>query len=130
MAPPTPVYDKFEVASKYQKQLNDPDKYKCTYKSITQHECTFKLTYPVHANQVPQAICLPFKREFQRCLFRQMEKNRDGKKQRVDKWVNIEITDENTNQQLFTDPKYSTAVKEFLQADKDLKKMLEEEIKH
>lgn len=122
MAPPTPVYDKFDISSKYRKQLSDPDKYQCTKKTITQHECTFKIQYP---NHVPEVICLPFNREFQRCLF-PTTVLRNGRKTTIEKWVNIEITDENTNQNIFTNPKYEVTVKEFLQADKDLKKMLEE----
>ena len=122
MAPPTPVYDKFEISSKYQKQLSEPDKYQCQKKSITQHECTFKIVYP---NHVPQVICLPFKRQFQRCLF-PLVVYKNGKKTTIDKWVNIDITDENTNAELFTNPQYETTIKEFLQADKDLRKMLEE----
>lgn len=117
MAPPTPVYNRFEVTSKYSAMLSDPEKYHCQQKSLTQNECTFKLTYP---NNVPKVICLPFKREFQRCLFPSSSKHNQGN----ETWINIEVTDENTNKNLFTDSKYKDLVQEFLQADKDLKQLL------
>lgn len=123
MAPPTPVYDKFDVLLKYGHVLSDPEKYQCTHKSLSQNECTFKISYP---NQIPKVICLPFKREFQRCLL-PTTVMKDGKKMQSEKWVNIEITDEYTNKRLLYDPNYEFTVKEFLQADKDLRKMLEEE---
>lgn len=89
--------------------------------SITQHECTFKIKYPSH---VPQVICLPFKREFQRCLIPQTRITK-GEKVTQDKWVNIEVTDEMTNDELWTD-KYDSVVSEFLKADKELKGMFDE----
>lgn len=123
MAPPTPVYDRLDILSKYEHVLSDPKKYNCSLKSISQNECTFKISYP---NQVPNVICLPFKREFQRCLL-PTTVIKDGKKTQSKKWVNIEITDEYTNKKILYDPSYEFTVKEFLQADKDLRKMLESE---
>lgn len=122
MAPPTPVYDRFEIHSRYADILANPDKYQCQKKSLSQNECTFRITYP---NKVPQVICLPFKREFLRCLFPTTE-IQNGTKVKVNKWTNIEITDENTNKELFTNPQYEDQVKDFLRADEDLKKLLTE----
>lgn len=118
MAPPTPVYTKEEVQSQYNGILNNLSKYNCHLKSITQHECTFKLSedkkYP------SEFICLPFKRLFQRCLIK-AEVKENGKKQAMERWINIEVTDLETNRDLLQDPKYAKDVGDFRKAEHDLR---------
>ncbi|EGV62595.1 hypothetical protein PSN45_000322 [Yamadazyma tenuis] len=123
MAPPTPVYDRFDILTRYGEKLDNPDKYQCSLKSLVQSECTFKLSNP---GLPPEVICLPFKRLFQRCLV-PTTIVQDGKRIKADKWVNIEVTHEHTNRGLFHDPKYDSNVKKFLQAEKDLSRMLQDE---
>lgn len=122
MAPPTPVFDRFEIWSKYHDQLTGPES-NCQLKSITQNECTFKIPNP---GLKPQAICVPFKRIFQRCLVTTTNVV-NGKKTKGQKWINIEITDDLTNQALLKDPNYEITVKDFLQAEKETRHMLEME---
>lgn len=52
----------------------------------------------------------------------------DGKKLRLEKWINIEITDEQTNHDL-VDPgsKYGKDVQDFLNAEQEFKKFMEME---
>lgn len=124
MAPPTPVYSRVEIRSMYKKYLDDPKKYQCKLKLITQHECTFKIN-TVDRSQPPEIICLPFKRIFQHCLIQKMVKE-NNKKKSVDKWVNFEVTDLETNSDMTEDsPKYGDDVREFLNADKSLRKLME-----
>lgn len=125
MAPPTLVYSKSDIFSSYNDVLANPEKYQCHLKSITQHECTFKVSHDrLHP---PEIICLPFKRIFQRCLYPTIIKE-NGKKKRVEKWTNIEITDQNSNRDLMIVPKYGKDVKDFLNADKELKRLVESEM--
>lgn len=125
MAPPTPVYTKFDTLARYGDQLENPEKYQCHLKSITQHECTFKVS--PDRSHPPEIICLPFKRIFQRCLSDVIVKE-NGKKKKVQTWTNIEITNENSNRDLMDFPKYSKDVRDFLNADKELKKLMESDI--
>lgn len=128
MAPPVPVYSISEVRKQYKDQLDNPEKYKCQLKSITQHECTFRPTTIRNDNVQSEIICLPFKRIFQRCSVPIITKNTDGKKLRLEKWINIEITDEQTNHDL-VDPgsKYGKDVQDFLNAEQEFKKFMEME---
>ncbi|KAK6465182.1 mitochondrial export protein Som1-domain-containing protein [Scheffersomyces coipomensis] len=128
MAPPVPVYNRQEVRSKYKEQLNDPEKYQCELKSLIQNECTFK-TFPDDRSKPPEIICLPFKRLFQRCLIPTLIKE-NGKKVTVQRWLNIEITDNATNK-LKVDSqtsKYTNDVQNFLSAEKDFRKLMEMEL--
>ncbi|KAI5962254.1 uncharacterized protein KGF55_003330 [Candida pseudojiufengensis] len=124
MAPPVPVYTSDEIKLQYEEQLHNPQKYQCHLKSITQHECTFK---PSTYKSSPEIICLPFKRIFQRCLVPTTQIV-NGKKQRIERWQNIEITDEHGNRDLM-DPesKYYKHVKEFLSAEKEFRELTETE---
>lgn len=120
MAPPVPVYSLNDIKSKYKQQLTEPEKYQCHLKSITQHECTFKPD-PNRINQ-PEIICLPFKRIFQRCLIDTKQKI-DGKKVILKKWINIEITNNQTNKDLLIT--HGNIVKEFMNAEQEFKKLME-----
>ncbi|EDK45355.1 hypothetical protein PVL30_003023 [Lodderomyces elongisporus] len=126
MAPPVPVYNLEEIRHQYKDQFENPQQYKCHLKSLTQHECTFR---PSSAgNPIPEFICLPFKRLFQRCLIPTIRTGTNGEKIRGEKWVNIEVTDTETNSDLLEkDSKYANYVKDFLSAEKELKEMLEQE---
>ncbi|KAI5949744.1 hypothetical protein KGF57_004567 [Candida theae] len=124
MAPPVPVYSAEETRLQYKDQLENPQKYQCHLKSLTQHECTFKAGTDTTS---PQFICLPFKRLFQRCLIPTLEQ-KNGKKIRAEKWINIEVTQESTNQDLLDeDSKYAKYVQDFLSAEKDLRDLMEKE---
>lgn len=125
MAPPTPVYSKAEIAKKYGKQLENPEAYKCTLMLLTQYECTFKIDS--ERRQAPEILCMPFKRLFQRCQVPVIEKI-DGHKVQSQKWINIEVTDNRTNADLFEQEKYQKQVAEFRAAEKDLKRIMEEEV--
>lgn len=125
MAPPTPVYTRSDIFSVYNDQLENPEKYQCHLKSITQHECTFKVSHD--RSNPPEIICLPFKRIFQRCLYPTITKE-NGRKKRIEKWINIEITDPDSNRDLLEFPKYTKDVKDFLNADKELKRLMESEV--
>ena len=119
MAPPIPVYNRVETQHRFKQQLEDPKKYQCTLKSITQHECTFK-TSP-DRSLPPEIICLPFKRLFQRCLI----PSGKGKKEEK-RWVNIEITDSTTNSDLLEEKsRFNKDVQDFLSAEKDFRKLME-----
>lgn len=104
----------------HQKMLLDPQKYQCELRSLTQHECTFK----VKENETPEIICLPFKRVFQRCLETAWVTDRTGKKRHHQLWINIEVTDERTNGDLATEPKYGRDVADFLNAEKELQEIM------
>ncbi|ODV77837.1 uncharacterized protein CANTADRAFT_40094, partial [Suhomyces tanzawaensis NRRL Y-17324] len=121
MAPPVPVYNHNEIRSRFREQLENPAKYECQLKSLTQHECTFR-TF-ADRSRPPEFICLPFKRIFQRCLVPSIVKE-NGKKKHVDKWVNIEVTNSDTNRDLFQDKKYKSVVAEFLSAEEDFQRMM------
>lgn len=124
MAPPVPVYSAEEIRLQYKEQLENLDKYQCHLKSLTQHECTFKAGTD---KTVPHFICLPFKRLFQRCLIPTVEQ-KNGKKIRTEKWINIEVTKESTNQDLLEeDSKYYSYVQEFLAVEKDFRDLMEKE---
>ncbi|KAK6204488.1 mitochondrial export protein Som1-domain-containing protein [Scheffersomyces amazonensis] len=128
MAPPIPVYTNTEIRTRYKAQLNNPEKYNCELRSLVQHECTFK-TFPNDRSKPPEIICLPFKRIFQRCLIPQITKE-NGKKIHINKWVNIEITSSETNK-LKVDQstsKFDINVQEFLNAEKDFRKLMEMEM--
>ena len=130
MAPAIPVLTRAQMELKYGEQLANPEKFNCQLKSLTQHECTFKtlpLEDTLNDEVVPEIICLPFKRVFQRCLIKEMAKV-DGKKQVVEKWVNIEITDADTNKDLLQETKYSDVVHDFLSVNQDFKKWLHSEL--
>lgn len=119
MAPPTPVRSRAEIQSIYKEQLNNPEKYKCTLKSLLQLECTFKIS---PTNSVLETICIPFKRIFQRCL-QPYTHVVNGKKVRSERWVNIEVTTLHTNDA--NQNKHSVEIQRFLQAEVDLAKWLE-----
>lgn len=119
MSPLTPVHSANYIRSKYSDQLSNPEKYSCQLKSLTQFECTSKVS-----NEI---LCLPFRRIFQRCLIPTLEKQ-DGKNVTRDKWINIEITDAKSNHDLIKDNEhYGDAVREFLTAEYDLKNSLDKE---
>ncbi|CAK7900515.1 hypothetical protein CAAN1_23S01684 [[Candida] anglica] len=124
MAPPTLVHSRAEIWNRYREQFSDPEKYQCHLKSITQHECTFQ----VSKNKPPEIICLPFKRIFQRCLENTITKDKSGNKIKSQKWVNFEVTDESTNQDLMSEEKYGKDVNDFLSAEKELRKLMEGEL--
>lgn len=115
MSPPTPVLSRAEVLRRYEKQLSDPAKYNCSLKSISQNECTFRVS--PDSSTVQETICIPFKRLFQRCLVPYAKKV-NGKKETALRWVNIEITDAETNEPVRA--KYGEEVKRFLEAEQDL----------
>lgn len=122
MAPPTLVHNRKEVFRQYDKILQNPNLHDCELRSISQHECTFK----VSEDSPPEIICLPFKRIFQRCIETAIEKDKiTGKKTKVDKWVNIEVTSAETNQDLLTEERYRDDVRDFVNAEKELKKLME-----
>lgn len=76
---------------------------------------------------LPQIICLPFKRLFQRCLIPTVEQ-KDGKKHRSEKWINIEVTKESTNQDLLDEKsKYYNYVQDFLAAEREFRDLMEKE---
>lgn len=103
----------------YSDQLNNPEKYECSLKSLSQNECTF-LVSP-DSSVIQQTICIPFKRIFQRCLVPYV-RTVDGKKQSEKKWINIEITDLTTNDQR---AKYGAEVEKFLNAEQELTKWMQ-----
>ncbi|KAF8004540.1 inner membrane protease subunit SOM1 [Metschnikowia aff. pulcherrima] len=119
MSPPTPVRTWPEVQSIYKEQLSNPQKYQCSLKSLTQLECTFKIS---PSNSVMETICIPFKRTFQRCL-QPYTKVVDGKKVKGERWINIETTNPQTNEPIKT--KYNDEILRFLRAEIDLAKWLE-----
>lgn len=125
MAPPTLVHTRNEVFRQYDETLRNPNLHDCQLKSISQHECTFK----VSENSPPEIICLPFKRIFQRCIETAIEKDKiTGKKVKVDKWVNIEVTSAETNQDLLTEARFREDVQDFCMAEKELKKLMEKDL--
>lgn len=119
MSPPTPVRTWSEVQSIYKEQLNNPEKYQCTLKSLSQLECTFRIS---PTNSVLETICIPFKRIFQRCL-QPYVKVLDGKKVKGERWINIEVTNVQTNDPIKV--KHGDEIQRFLQAEVDLAKWLE-----
>lgn len=121
MSPPVPVYSRAEIERRYQ-ALDNPEKYNCLLKSITQHECTFRFV-----DDQQEVICLPFKRLFQRCLLPHTIKT-NGKVTQVDRWTNIEITDIETNRDIVTDPKYAKDVDDFQGAEKEFRDMMWKEV--
>lgn len=125
MAPPTLVFTRQEIfkANKDKLLTTNPD---CQLKSITQHECTFKIS----ENAPPEIICLPFKRIFQRCLENVIIKDKStGDKRVIPKWTNYEVTSLDTNQDLFSEAKYKEDVSDFFNAEKELKKLMEKELR-
>lgn len=125
MAPPVPVYTSTDIKRQYAPQLTQPDKYQCQLKSITQHECTFR-PHPQGIHP-PEIICLPFKRLFQRCLIDHISQE-NGKKVKLKRWINIEVTDAETNRDLFVPgSKYSEAVRDFKNAEVEFRKLMENE---
>ncbi|EAZ63183.1 predicted protein [Scheffersomyces stipitis CBS 6054] len=125
MAPPIPVLFRSDIQSKYSKQLSDPEKYDCQLKSLTQHQCTFKVT--PDRSRPPEIICLPFKRIFQSCLVPTVVKE-NGKKKTINRRVNIEITDKSTNSELMDEnSEQANVVQDFLNAEKEFRKLMEME---
>lgn len=118
MAPPVPVLTQADVHRRFKAQLANPQKYLCHLTSITQHECTFKGI----GTGNPRILCLPFKRLFQRCLTKPRSKSGLD-----EKWINIEVTDATTNQDLMEDARYADDVQDFLAAEKDLKDWVQDE---
>lgn len=119
MAPPTLVHSRADIQKQYEKQFADPKKYQCSLRSLTQQECTFI----VSDNRVQETLCIPFKRVFQRCLIPYTRKI-EGKKQTVERWVNIEVTDTDTNESL-RKQRYGFEVKRFLTAEQELHRWME-----
>lgn len=124
MSPPTPVLTGLQAHRLYAKQLDNPNDYNCTLKSLTQNECTFRVS-PDSA-VVQETICIPFKRIFQRCLVPYVTTVK-GKKEKGERWVNIEITDSSTNKNVRD--KHGDEVKRFLRAEQDLVKWMETTMK-
>lgn len=127
MAPAVPLLSRKEALLKYSKQLADPEKYHCQLKSIIQHECVFNANSKIDSEVPAEIICLPFKRIFQRCLIEELTRV-DGKKQKLQKWVNIEITDKNTNRDLIEDERYSQIVNDFVAVSKNFDKWFYHEV--
>lgn len=120
MSPPTAVFTRQEIQDKYKKQLKNPAKYNCSLKSLTQLECTFKIS--PEDSTVQETICIPFKRVFQRCLVSHtMMKN--NKKVTGKRWINIEITLTSTNDEVKAI--YSNELLQFMRAEVDLKAWIE-----
>lgn len=120
MSPPTPVISRKEVESKYSAQLKDPSKHQCSLWSLSQLECTFKIS--PETLHVVETICIPFKRVFQRCLLPQT-RIVNNCKVTGKRWVNIEITLPDTSDEIKTS--YNGELLEFLRADGELKKYIE-----
>lgn len=120
MSPPTPVLNAAQAHRLYADQLDHPNEYSCSLKSLTQNECTFIVS--PESSVVQETICIPFKRIFQRCLVPYVKTVR-GKKEKGERWVNIEITDAATNENIRE--KYGAEVKRFLRAEQDLVKWME-----
>lgn len=120
MSPPTPVRDRSEINLLYRKQLSDPKKYECSLKSLTQLECTFRIS-PT-SSTVQETICIPFKRVFQRCR-QDFTKREYGKKVSATRWINIEVTNFDSNDSI--KQSHGEEVQRFLQAEKDLVKWME-----
>lgn len=119
MSPPTPVFSRKEIEQKYAAQLNEPEKYQCTLKSLTQNECTFKLG---ENSRVVETLCVPFKRIFQRCLVpHTILKN--GRKTVEKRWINIEITLASSNDDLKSVNR--AEILEFMRAELDLQKWIQ-----
>lgn len=119
MSPPTPVLTRSEIRRLYSDQLNNPQEYQCTLKSLSQNECTFIVS--PNSSVIQQTLCIPFKRIFQRCLVPYIRVV-DGKKCSGKRWINIEITDDETNDQK---TKYGAEVEQFLKAEQELTKWME-----
>lgn len=120
MSPPTPVRTRAEIHTLYAPQLSDPRTHQCTLKLLTQLECTFRIS-PTN-NLVEETICIPFKRVFQRCL-QPYTRTENGRKVSGQRWINIEVTDAETNESVQT--RYGDEVTKFLQAEKDLVRWME-----
>lgn len=118
MAPPTPILTRADVQQLYAEQLNNPEKYQCLLKQLTQNECTYRML-----DNGMEYICVPFKRLFQRCLV-PVTKTVNGKKQKSEAWVNIEITDAKTNDG--RRKRYGSEMERFREAEKEAFKWLEE----
>lgn len=118
MAPPVVVHSRAEVQLQFAEQLKNPEKYKCQLKSLTQNECTYKILEEGY-----EFVCLPFKRVFQRCLVPET-KTINGKKHHGERWINIEVTDAQTNN--IRRVKYGPDIEKFLQVEKETYKWLEE----
>lgn len=119
MSPPTPVRTREDVRRQYRDQLENPERYQCVLKSLSQLECTFKIS---ENNSVQETICVPFKRLFQRCLD-PYTITKDGKKINGKRWINIEITDSSTNDSV--NAAHGAEIQRFLQAEIDLAKWME-----
>ncbi|KAL7665842.1 Uncharacterized protein ABC855_g1435 [[Candida] zeylanoides] len=115
MAPPTLVHTREDALRRY----GHPRE--CTLKSLTQHECTFK----VSETAPPEIICLPFKRLFERCRQEVVVKDAHGHKQVAAKWINFEVTTPETNRDLVTSDAYADDVRDFHRADAGLKALME-----
>lgn len=118
MSPPVPVFTRADVQHQFAEQLSNPEKYQCHLKLLTQNECTYKIL-----NEGLEYICVPFKRVFQRCLIPEV-RTVNGKKQHLERWVNIEITDAKTNDS--RGKKYGPDIEKFLAAEKETYKWLQE----
>lgn len=114
MSPPTPVLNGSEIRKLYAEQLNNPRKYNCSLKQLAQNECTFVVS--ADSSVIQETICIPFKRVFQRCLVPHV-KTVNGRKQTGERWINIETTTADTNDQK---SKYGAEVERFLQAEQEL----------
>lgn len=120
MSPPTPVFSRRRIQERYKAQLNDPDTYKCSLKSLVQQECTFKLLS--EESRVVETICIPFKRLFQRCLLPHTRVV-NGRKIAEERWVNIEVTLAETNDAA---RKSFRELDKFMDAEVELKKWFEQ----
>lgn len=118
MAPPVVVHSRAEVQHQFAEQLNNPQKYQCHLKLLVQNECTYKILEEGY-----EFVCLPFKRVFQRCLVPEV-KTINGKKERSERWINIEVTDAQTNKSRRS--KYGSDIEKFLAVEKETYKWLEE----
>lgn len=122
MAPPIRVSSRADIERRY-RAIKTPENYQCLLYLITQHECTFSSG---EAN-TPEIICLPFKRLFQRCLVPHVIHN-DGVVRKEKRWINIEITDVETNRDIVTDPKYARDVDDFRNAERDFRRKMWREV--
>lgn len=119
MSPPTPVLTRSEIRRKYSGQLGNPQEYQCSLKSLAQNECTFVVS--PDSSVIQQTICIPFKRIFQRCLVPYV-RTVNGKKQSGQRWINVEVTDADSNDQK---SHFGAEVEQFLRAEQELAKWME-----
>ncbi|KAF5210038.1 hypothetical protein E0198_002897 [Clavispora lusitaniae] len=117
MSPPTPVLSRAEVFARILKNSYDPLNTTARSADFPKRAVIRFQVFSPDSSTVQETICIPFKRLFQRCLVPYAKKV-NGKKETASRWVNIEITDAETNEPVRA--KYGEEVKRFLEAEQDL----------